>query len=152
MSRYRTNDGEYQPKPRDLGTSGLSLFQAETGVTAPTPTPATGEQRRDRVLDALEAKRRDWIDRIHAALVRQLAANGYDGIVSANEARRVFATFADYDPTADLRFLPSVFRRAGWVYVDYDGVNDAPGTHGRRIMRYRYDPTAAERSASTEAA
>ena len=50
MSRYRTNDGEWQRRPVDLGVSGLGLFQGEQGITPPPSTPATGEQRRDRVL------------------------------------------------------------------------------------------------------
>ena len=140
-------------QPRDLGTAGLSLFQTETGVTAPTPKPATGEQRRDRVLDALEAKRRDWIDRIHAALVRQLAANGYDGLVTVNDARAVFLALpglSDEDKAADLRFFGAVWKRPGWIVADWEGRSQH--RNASRIARFRYDPNAAERLTSGEAA
>lgn len=53
MSSYRTNDGEYQPKPRDLGTEGLSLFDP------PPPEIPSGKARRaaskDATLEGLEA-------------------------------------------------------------------------------------------------
>ena len=152
MSRsFRTNDGEYQRKPRDLGVSGLGLWQGETGITPPPPAPDTGDARRERILSALEGKRRDWIDRIHAALVRQLAANGYEGVVSANEARSIFLAFpdlSDEDRATDLRFLASLWRRPGWVMLDMNGKSNADGNHARRIARFRYDPSAAERAES----
>lgn len=53
MSRYRTNDGEFESKPVDLGTSGLSLFDP------PPPDIPTGKARRaasrDATLEGLEA-------------------------------------------------------------------------------------------------
>ena len=53
MTSYRTNDGEYQPKARDLGTEGLSLFDP------PPPDIPIGKARRaasrDATLEGLEA-------------------------------------------------------------------------------------------------
>lgn len=54
MSRYRTNDGEFESKPVDLGTSGLSLFD-------PPPMPeipgekARRELHRAALREGLEA-------------------------------------------------------------------------------------------------
>lgn len=155
MSRYRTNDGEWESQrpTHDIGTDALPLFALATGVDAPPPNADTsGDARRERVLAALEDRRKDWIDRIHAGLVAQLARAGYDGVVSANEARREYLTFPDCDPAVDFRFLAALWRRRGWVQVDMDGRSTAPDNHARRIARYRYDPSAAERAARTEAA
>lgn len=140
MSSYRTNDGEFTPKRVDLGVSGLSLFQTETGVTPPRPAPATGEQHRDRIVSALEAKRKDYIDRIHAALVAEMADTFYDGMCSANDARAIYLSFPDADPSIDFRFLAALWRKPGWVQVDMDGRSNAPDNHARRIARYRYVP------------
>ena len=53
MSSYRTNDGEFQPKPVDLGTAGLDLFNP------PPPDIPTGKARRaasrEATLEGLEA-------------------------------------------------------------------------------------------------
>ena len=140
MSGYRTNDGEFQPKRVDLGVSGLSLFQTETGVTPPKPAPATGEQHRDRIVSALEAKRKDYIDRIHRVLLTRFSLYGYDILVSANDARAIYLSFPDADPSIDFRFLAALWRKPGWVQVDMNGRSNAPDNHARRIARYRYEP------------
>jgi hypothetical protein len=155
--RYRTNDGEYESKrTRDLGTDALPLFAGETGIEPPRARDVreSPEARRDRVIAGMgdEDKRRDWIDRIHAALVAKLARTNYDGVVSANEARSVYLAFPDADPSIDFRFLAALWRRAGWVLRDWDGKSEAPGTHCRRIARYRYDPKTAARGKTVEAA
>jgi hypothetical protein len=157
--RYRTNDGEWERRPpaRDIGTDALPLFAGETGVDAPSRAQArareSGAERADRILEAMAAQRRDWIERIHAALVDRLGANGYEGVVSANEARAVYLTFPDANPAVDYRFLAALWKQHGWELADWFGVSEAPGTHGRKIARYRYNPSAAERARhSTEAA
>lgn len=151
--RRRDTEWEHFGPKRDLGVTGLSLFQQETGVT-PAPARESGEARRDRVIAGMgeEARRKDWIDRIHAALVERLARNGYAGVVSANEARAVYLGFPDADALIDFRFLAALWKKRGWLLHDWEGKSEASGNHARRIARYRFDPRAASRTETKGAA
>lgn len=158
MKRRHDHADDFPRQKRDLGVDALPLFVGETGVDLPSPAEQrlheSPRARADRIVDAMseQEQRRDWIARIHAALVARLATNRFEGLVSANEARAVYLTFADADPSIDFRFLAGLWKRAGWECVDFGAVSEAPGTHARRIARFRYNPSAAERSRSTEAA
>lgn len=101
--------------------------------------------RREDILAAHAAKRREWLRRLQGDLracladrVQRYPRDSQMWVVSGNDARRIFEQYEDAPgPEVSRSFLGAVFRRPGWVRAGHT-LSTGVGHHACEIKTYKW--------------
>lgn len=118
----------------------VRIFPPDLFDAKPEPAKAAD------VLDRMADERREWLDRMRAALAHlyELRAAKWGATqavyVCADDADRLAKARPDLalPVGASPNLMGSVFRTAEWRAIDRSHVSSQPGSHGNLLTRWRY--------------